>query len=149
MIQRKQTVFLFSTILFLILLFIFPSFSFKKDGEEIPLLIYGMGELQTNFLVLILLNVSSIVLLAVIIFLYKNRTKQIFLCRVSTFLIAGLIVAIFYFAENVKKNSEVAGFLMEMQPALVAPIAALLLVILANRAIRKDEELVRSADRLR
>jgi len=149
MIQRKQTIFLALAVIFLVQLFIFPVYSFEKGEENIPLFIYGFGQLSPDFYMLIAFEVFSIFLLVAIIFLYKNRKMQMLLCKIATLLIAGLVVAIFYFAENVKSLPEFAGYTSEIRPMMVAPLAALVMVILANRFIKKDEELVRSADRLR
>ena len=149
MIQRKQTAFLALAVIFLVQLFIFPVYSFNKDGQSLLFYIYGLGQLNPDFFVLIALNVFSIFLLVAIIFLYKNRKNQLLLCKIATLLITGLIVAIFYFTENAKSLPELAGYTSEIRPMLVAPLAALVLIILANRAIKQDEELVRSADRLR
>ena len=149
MIQRKQTAFLALAVIFLVQLFIFPVYSFNKDGQSLLFYIYGLGQLNPDFFVLIALNVFSIFLLVAIIFLYKNRKNQLLLCKIATLLITGLIVAIFYFTENAKSLPELVGYTSEIRPMLVPPLAALVLVILANRAIMQDEELVRSADRLR
>jgi hypothetical protein len=149
MIQRKQSLFLALAVILLVQFFIFPVYSFEKGEEQLLFYIYGIGHLTTDYFTLIALNVFSVFLLIAIIFLYKNRKQQMLLCKIATLLITGLIVAIFYFAENAKSQPELAGYTSEMRPMLVAPLAALVLVILANRAIKQDEELVRSADRLR
>ncbi len=149
MLQRKQTAFLALAALFLLALFLFPVYSFEKDTEQQLFYIYGTGQLNPDYFATIALNVFSIFLLLAIIFLYKNRKQQMLFCKIATLLIAALVVAIFYFAENAKSLPELVGYTAEMRPALVCPLAALVLVILANRFIKKDEELVRSADRLR
>ena len=149
MIQRKQTAFLALAVLLLLQLFIFPVYSFEKGEENLLFYIYGIGQISPDYFVTIALNVFSIFLLLAIIFLYKNRKNQMLFCKIATLLITGLIVAIFYFAENAKSLPELAGYTSAIRPMLVAPLAALVLVILANRAIKQDEELVRSADRLR
>jgi len=149
MIQRKQTALLTIATISLLQLFLFPVYSFEKEGQQTLLYIYSFSTINSDFLLLILLNVFNILLLLVIIFLYKKRTLQMKLCKLSTLLIAGLIVAIFYVAENIKSYQEFTGYTSDIRPAMVAPLAALVLVILANRFINKDEELVRSADRLR
>ncbi len=149
MIQRKQTVFLALAVIFLLQLFIFPVYGFEKDGQSFPFYIYGLGTLNPDYFATIVLNIFSIFLLLGVIFLYKKRKQQMLLCKIATLLIAGLIVAIFYFAEKAKSLPELVGYTSEIRPILVAPLAALVMVILANTFIKKDEELVRSADRLR
>ena len=149
MIQRKQTAFLALAVIFLVQLFIFPVYGFEKEGQKIMFYIYGLGSLSPDYFAIIALNVFSIFLMVAIIFLYKSRKNQMLLCKIATLLITGLIVAIFYFTENAKSMPELVGYTSEIRPMLIAPLAALVMVILANRAIKQDEELVRSADRLR
>ncbi len=149
MIQRKQTIFLFLAVIFLAQLFIFPVYGFEKEGQHMLFYIYGLGAFSFDYFVTIALNVSSILVVVAVIFLYKNRKQQLLLCKIATLLIAGLIVAIFYFAENAKSLPELVGYTSEIRPMMVAPLTALVMIIFANRFIKKDEELVRSADRLR
>jgi hypothetical protein len=149
MIQRKQSVLLALAALFLVQLFIFPVYGFEKDNEVLLFYIYGFGQISTDYFATIALNVFSIFLLVITVFVYKNRKQQMLLCKIATLLITGLIVAIFYFAENAKSLPELLGYTSEIRPMMIAPLAALVMVVLANRAIKKDEELVRSADRLR
>lgn len=149
MIQRKQTLLLAFAAILLILLFLFPLYKFEKDGEDVPVFIYGARSINLDFFALVALTIFSIFIIIAVIFLYKNRKRQMLLCKIATLLLAGLITAIFYFIENLKKAPEFFGVNAEMQPALVAPLLTLLLVIVSNRLIKKDEELVRSADRLR
>lgn len=149
MIQRKQTLFIAFAILLLLQLFILPLYSFKKGEEKILFYIYGLRQISVDYFATIALNVLSIFLLLATIFLYKNRKNQMRLCKVSMSLIAGIIAAIFYFVKNAKSLPELAGYTPSVCPVLVAPFGAFLLIFFANRAIRNDEELVRSADRLR
>ena len=82
------------------------------------------------------------------IFQFRNRTKQLLLGSVNLLLITATLGAAFYFSNqgeqalNMKLEGRfLAGFYL--------PTMALLLNLLANRFIRRDEQLVRSADRLR
>ena len=97
-----------------------------------------------------LLGVSAIaaVLSCVTVFFYKNRKKQIRFCR----LITGLLV-VFYlvlFLSNLSFPLNLS-FLQDYGFRYTAgfPLIALLFNFLAIKGIKKDEKLVRSADRLR
>jgi hypothetical protein len=91
-----------------------------------------------------LYGITVIVIAGIItlsIFLFKNRLLQIKICKVLIFLIA-INIALFALSFSSIKNLK-PGF-----SAFVPPIQ-LILVFLALRAIKKDEEKVRSVDRLR
>ena len=80
------------------------------------------------------------------IFLFKNRPLQRRIALLSLFLtVFGTGVAIFLFFQNQTENTATVreGFGLGM------PVLTSLFTLLAQRSIRKDERLVRSADRLR
>nr|WKN40004.1 DUF4293 domain-containing protein [Tunicatimonas sp. TK19036] len=82
------------------------------------------------------------------IFRYHNRLLQIKLGLLNSLLIGGALAAIVYFSfegEELSANT-VQG---EYEIGIYLPAVAMLLNLLANRFIRRDEQLVRSADRLR
>ncbi|RIW13946.1 DUF4293 family protein [Algoriphagus lacus] len=88
-------------------------------------------------------------LMAVIsIFQYKNRTRQMMLNMINSLLMVGLVSAIFLTTNglNTELGVEVAG---SYKPGFWAVLVAMVLNMLANRFIRKDEALVRSVDRIR
>ncbi len=78
---------------------------------------------------------------------YKNRTTQTGLGAMNALVMAGVLGLIIYFsreAETVIPNNEGV-----FKIGTYLPMAALTFNILANRFIRRDEKLVRSADRMR
>jgi hypothetical protein len=80
------------------------------------------------------------------IFLFKNRSLQISLVRVLTGLVLCLLLAsVFY---SVKTITEYSASI-EPGAKMVLPLLLLILVLLAYRGIKKDDELVKSYDRLR
>ncbi|MCB9193739.1 MAG: DUF4293 family protein [Flavobacteriales bacterium] len=84
------------------------------------------------------------------VFFFRNRHRQRRIVR-STFLIALGAIA---FAVITDRSVQVylgqdGPVSVRYGPAFVAPLLVLVLAYLADRAIRKDEELVRSTDRLR
>ncbi|MBK7946142.1 MAG: DUF4293 family protein [Flavobacteriales bacterium] len=86
----------------------------------------------------------------VAVFLYRNRPRQVRMVRY------GYLLAATLFASMWITHSSVAAYIgreaqldFALQPAFFLPLLAVALAFLADRAIRKDEALVRSADRLR
>lgn len=84
------------------------------------------------------------VLLLVTIFLFKNRSLQIKLTLGGVLLV---VLAVGYGAYELFTDSAAALATPDLGVAL--PILAIVFSFLAQRYIKKDEKLVRSADRLR
>ena len=80
------------------------------------------------------------------IFLFKNRKLQIRFTAILILLIAALILALAYYSYYVISN-----YNSEINPRLnlIYPLLMMVSSFLAYRSIRKDEEIVRSYDRLR
>jgi hypothetical protein len=91
---------------------------------------------------------ASAVLAAYEIFQFRSRFTQLKLGMVNLLLIMATFGAAFYFSNQGEAflNPKLEG---DFQPAFYLPTLALMLNLLANRFIRRDEQLVRSADRLR
>jgi len=78
---------------------------------------------------------------------YKNRVLQMGLGAINALIMAGVLGLIIYFsreAETIIPGQEGA-----FQTGTYLPMAAMICNIIANRFIRRDEKLVRSADRMR
>jgi hypothetical protein len=82
------------------------------------------------------------------IFMFRNRFGQLKLGMLNLLFIVAVFGLQFYFSSKGEAllNPKLEG---EFQPAFYLPTLAMLLNLLANRFIRRDEQLVRSADRLR
>ncbi|MBC7776428.1 MAG: DUF4293 domain-containing protein [Phycisphaerae bacterium] len=82
------------------------------------------------------------------IFLYKNRPRQMRLAggmSILTLLFAVLFAALgYYYAQKLPDGAEA-----HLALGSAFPLAAIPLLMMAYRAIKKDEALVRSSDRLR
>lgn len=155
MLQRIQSVYLLLTSIILFALFLFPLVhNVYINGVPSTIGVTGIyqdaGGQQTHtqtFVALIAATAVVAILPLIVIFLYKNRKQQIAFCY-------GLIVIIigfsFWLSQTVKSvaggvNLTTSNFGIG---ALLSSIAIVLL-ILAFKAIQRDEKLVRSADRLR
>ena len=82
------------------------------------------------------------------IFQFRRRFTQLKLGMLNLLLIIATFGAAFHFSNlgETFLNPKLEG---QFQPAFYLPTLALMLNLLANRFIRRDEQLVRSADRLR
>lgn len=76
---------------------------------------------------------------------YKNRQQQFVLNRIN--LLLQLFLLGFFVYRSLNVSGEVAT--SEKGIGMLIPIFSIVFLVLANRAIKKDEDLVKSADRLR
>ena len=82
------------------------------------------------------------------IFIYHNRKVQALFCALNALLIAGWYVCFFVVSQMVGDKSWGTVNFRVAWPA-VLPAIALILYLMARRAIKADEKLVRSMDRIR
>ena len=128
MIQRIQSVFMLFAILSVgMIMYKFPVLA---NGEEVMMMADFMWAQIAAFITIFLIVYS--------ILQFKNRTKQLFLNQFSK-----LSLSISFFIIFIQKG--------EMLPAkgLFLFILPYVLLIIANWFIKKDEKLVKSADRIR
>lgn len=90
-----------------------------------------------------------VILCIVAIFMFKNRRMQKRLA--SSLMISSTVFVILLSANSNELMKSVPGYSGEGNYGwgLILPFVAVVFLLLANRGIRKDEELVKSADRLR
>jgi len=130
MIQRIQSIFfLFSAITSLFILFFFPVLS-----QE-----YQQMYLYKDFIYLRLFLIISAFLSFYAIFQFNNRSKQRILSSLSRLMITFFyLVILFFFREEYK--FEIGVFLC---------IIPFILLFGASHFIKKDEKLIKDADRIR
>ena len=87
----------------------------------------------------------SALISGITIFKFKNRQLQFVLGRLTILINFFLLGILVYFSQNLSGEIQVS----EKGIGLLIPIFTILLVVMANKAIKKDEELVKSVDRLR
>ncbi len=153
MIQRIQTVYLVLALVVLSFLFLAPICSYADaEGTSFALSIKDMvgsdGSVvgaKSNVTLLILSPIAALAVIFMIV-QFKNRQKQLSAGRLIYFLLGTIIILAWFFIEaNKYEGMEITGYGL----GYFAPVAALPFIFLANRAIKKDEELVKSLDRLR
>ncbi|HKR04913.1 MAG TPA: DUF4293 domain-containing protein [Bacteroidia bacterium] len=164
MIQRIQSIYLLAVVLLSVLLFflpistkIIPADPAKEILKDITYKtdLYGVEKYENGTLVsassnflLMILNVATGFLSAFIIFLYRKRLLQMKLTRLCILFITAFIVVDFYFSDALGKEYG-DGYQTMYLSGSYFPIIQVILLVMAMRAIKKDEELVRSADRIR
>ncbi len=157
MIQRIQTLFLIGAAIISVSLFFLPLSEVKvthPDGTNDLLTVTlmeiksesGSKEVPANISYsMLIVNLLVLAGTMVTIFMYKNRQAQIRLTSITTLLLIVLIILIFRSSDSV---AGVGGPPLYLTGVYLIAVQAFL-YILARRAIRKDELLVRSADRIR
>lgn len=157
MLQRIQSVYLAVAVILLIVAFFSPVMSFINEGQ-IWLEVYinhfadnSSPSLGLNSMILLpvqILDVMVVIMAGAAIFLYKNRRLQMRLVRLSIVMLLVIIALIFFYYGNVlgKATSTTPDF---NHTGVYLFLVALVMFILANRGIQKDEQLVKAADRLR
>lgn len=157
MIQRIQTVYLLLVAILMTLAAVLPVAEYFDIAKNIVYQLDMRGFVQLNpdrsFLSAISTNPSTfiygIVLVVTImtIFKYKNRKQQFRLCTINFILI--LVYTIVLAVVIFMGKSKLTGTELTVKIPAVFSLVALILNYLAMRGIAKDENLVKSMDRLR
>jgi hypothetical protein len=162
MIQRIQSVFLFVVVILGVVIFLFPIATFYSDTEFIKFFLCSVrdqapdpfNEMSTasrvsNWiypLALSILQVVIVLITLITIFKFKRRPLQIRLNYLNIFLTVLMIGGIFYFSTILEES---IGTTAQYGIGGVFPLVSIILFFLSNIFIKKDERLIRSADRLR
>ncbi len=158
MIQRIQTLFLAGVAIISVTLFYVPLSEklvidpVSSNQSKIVLYVHNLmndlGETATvvqSSIPLLLVNLLVLAASVFIIFQYKKRMVQLKLCMLTGLFTIVLMILAFYYSEEMGTTDTRAHYLAGIY--LIA--AQVFLLLAARRAIRKDEMLVRSADRIR
>lgn len=164
MIQRIQTLWLAFVLILSAATFFFPlaMFNFEYKGLEfneifsfIPSydnVIFGDIIKFSPAYSLISMQIGVAIISLISIFLYKNRMLQIKILSAG-FLLLAIYIAYLLFVkiDGIETQILELGIKPSIRYGISSyfPILQLLLLILAQRAIKKDDRIVRSSDRLR
>ena len=88
--------------------------------------------------------IISAMMSLVSIFMFKNRMSQFIINRLNIILNFILLIVFVYSSLTTSGEMEVSE-----KGVGILPIISIVLLVLANKAIKKDEDLVKSVDRLR
>ena len=137
MIQRIQTVYLFIALVTTgFLPFVFPLWTLNNNKEfyfmadQVYVLLFGLS--------------TSLSLLSILF--YKKRQHQFVINRLN--LILNLILLGLFVYHSLNLSGEIVS-VSEKGIGMFLPIISIVFLVLANKAIKKDEDLVKSVDRLR
>ncbi len=136
MLQRIQTVYLLLVLVFSCVLPNFLQLGVQKDGNALFF--------TDNFLYMGLFVASGLLAL-LSIFSFKKRQNQFVLGRLNMILNLILLGLLVFNSLKLSGESQVSvkGI------GIILPILSIVFLVLANKAIKKDEDLVKSVDRLR
>ena len=156
MIQRIQSIYLLLATVALSLTFVFPFSSYYGEMHTFNLNLLNIENLvpDTSLPFNEMVTYPLIVFIAAIIFIsiisilrFKNRKLQMKMIKINIllniFLIAGIFVIYSRFITNTVQVEEV------YKTASFLPLVSLVMFVLAFRSVKKDDDLVKSADRLR
>ena len=151
MIQRKQTLFLFQLIFFGIALLFISSKTVTTSNASIDIALVpaASNSFQSTLghLAAIGLNLLGLILTFITIFLFKKRELQIKLCY-GLMLIWLTISLMILFCPFVKKSDGIPVEVVNYFSAILG-LMAIVAVWFAINFIKKDIELIKSADRIR
>lgn len=161
MIQRIQSIFLLLASLIMIAVLFLPLWSeTSSDGTETVSinsfeLVYTQNSELTDpevisakptWYISVLALIAAIVAM-ISIFQFRNRLTQMKLGALNSLFMGGTVALIYFF--STKGEPIIPNHQGSFEIGFFIVVAALLFNSLANRFIRKDEKLVRSADRIR
>jgi phosphatidylserine synthase len=155
MLQRIQSIYLLLASLALFALFLFPLVhNIYVGGKPVTLMVTGVYQdvngqnTHTEFFAGLTIATAIVAIIPlIIIFLYKNRKQQIALSYSALLVIVGYSFWLSQEAKKVMGNVQIDTHNWGI--GLFLSSISMLLVLLAIRAIKADEKLVKSADRLR
>lgn len=163
MLQRIQSIFLALATVLGLAVFFFPLASIGIKDCTFDLFITGARHISTDCpyvfeiktILHLIIHIALIAISLITLFLYKNRPLQMRLCRIGIMGNVVFVFLIFMFSDTIKK-SFVSGYgvnadsvFVDFKLGSVLPLVIIVLYFLANWFIKKDERLVKSADRLR
>jgi len=157
MIQRIQTIFLVLAVISGVLLFFFPLADYYNEfSGNFRFYITELRPMDPDPKItttiwftspLWLISGVSVALSLVSVFLYKKRLVQLQLVAFNILLNIGLVVLIFLIYTS--KITTLTNIEPSYQFGIFLPLITIVFLVVANRFIRKDEALVKAADRLR
>ncbi len=136
MIQRIQSVYL----LLVVLLGALLPFWLALWVDNADTVVFAKNEIAVS-----LAFYGSAVLALLAIFRFKDRKSQFVLNRLNMILNLFLLGFFVYRSLNLSGEAQVS----EKGIGMLIPVFSIVFLVLANRAIKKDEDLVKSVDRLR
>jgi hypothetical protein len=152
MIQRIQSVYLFIGVLAICAMLAFPYVRIV-DGAASAFMYLHTATGDTNIvnaydpLLIMVAGAVTALSFLIAIFLYKNRIRQMRFNAI-VFIMNCLFIAVIFFTSD-RMAKDLDGVADYKQVGVVMPLISMIMLVFANKAIKKDEMKVRAADRLR
>nr|WP_255610478.1 DUF4293 domain-containing protein [Robertkochia sp. 3YJGBD-33] len=134
--QRIQSLYMFLVVIINGVLPFWVNLWTDNNGEAV----YAQDDLFYSVFFLV-----SAAIAFVTVFLYKNRKSQFVINRLNIILNFVLLGFFVYRSLILSGETQVS----EKGIGMLLPVISIVLLVLANKAIKKDEDLVKSVDRLR
>ena len=152
MIQRIQTIYLAIVFILAMLMFFFPIVSIISESSAYFVLKYRSvinpdnGMVHGHNFPLAAILALNMLLALVALFLYKKRTLQLRITVFNMVLLVGSLGLIWFYASQASRalNGEIV-----ISFPILFPVIELIVSFLAFKGIQKDDNLVRSVDRIR
>ena len=153
MIQRIQTIYLSIAVILTSALFYTKLVTLSTKDTLYTMFYNGVftgetagGEPVMGMLAFTILLYVSILIGVITIFMYKKRLLQIRIAALNIGLQIGLTALIYFFAKTAGRELDAV---YSFHYSMVFPLISVVLLIMAIKAIGKDEALIRSMDRIR
>lgn len=154
MIQRVQTLFMLLVVGGITAMYLTPIGAFTADNHHYILSVYGIKDeagvefpeaVSSNFVYIPL--ALSLILTIYAIFQFGRRKMQMQINKISLvlMLVSAFLMALYLKNAGDSMPDRQIGFGV----AFFMPYLCILLLVFANRAIKKDDDLVKSVDRIR
>ena len=152
MIQRIQTVYLLISAILLIVCSTMPLAAYQPPAVESPTLLYNLctingafGEWDFSSCGLLAVLLATVVTSIINIFGYKNRKRQMNRCLITIILLVLWYALFIYLLNTVAPENSWP----EIKYTALLPFIAIILQWLARTGIKRDEDLIKSMDRIR
>ena len=156
MIQRIQSIYLFLAAALGVSLFCFPFAEIVTGGNNVALTVCHLspaveGVSAAAMTPLALVTSLFVVLCLIALFKFRNRAMQMKITKLCGYLQILIFVAMIAFIIGLSKTPGSDKLTVEVSfcMPMAFPIVNFILLVLAHRGIKKDDDLVKSADRLR
>lgn len=158
MIQRVQSIYLLLASIMGVLTFFLPFAHFYAGSDKVAeYAMFGVFNVQSEMVEMSspypfpewIFGVLAVLIPLIALFMYKNRTAQLKICRLAYLINLGFIVFLFFAVDSVTDSLFDESIKPMYHAGFYLPVAAIAFCFLANRGIKKDEELIKSIDRIR
>lgn len=150
--QRAQTVYLALVVVIMCLTLAFPFAVYPAEADDITFNLFGLSPKSELISVWFPYYIIIALIIALALFSltqFKNRKRQLNLGKINYFLILGMVVMLFIDATRIAGGLSIEEDQIKYQLGMYMPVITFAFTFLANRSIKKDEDLVKSVERLR